>query len=292
MIYDIKHVTQCYYEWPNAASRFAMRLIPLTHSYQQLLAAQVHIDPVAELLSQRIDFFGSRVDSATITKSHQELKITARARVSIDCPTRPVQGLTPHWEDVKAHIFKAQNLCADSPVHYLYPSPSIPLVPEITSYAATSFTPMRPILEAGVDLMQRIYRDFSYAPKSTDVSTPIAHAFAARQGVCQDFAHIMISALRGLGLAGAYVSGYLRTIPPAGQKRLEGVDAMHAWVSLWCGPAFGWIDLDPTNAILAENHHITVARGRDYTDVSPIDGIIIGLGKQTMKVAVDVMEVV
>jgi transglutaminase-like putative cysteine protease len=292
MIYDIKHVTTCHYEWPNASSRFAMRLMPLNTPHQKLLSSFLHIEPHADVLTQRTDFFGTRVDVATITQSHQDLKLTALARLSIDYPTAPVAGLTPQWEHVKHDIFTAQNLATDAPVHYLYPSPLTPLNAAITAYAVQSFSPQRPILEAGVDLMKRIHSDFKYAPLSTDVSTPIAHAFSAREGVCQDFAHIMIAGLRGLGLSAAYVSGYLRTIPPAGQKRLEGVDAMHAWISLWCGPAFGWIDLDPTNAIITENHHITVARGRDYTDVSPIDGIVIGLGKQTMKVAVDVIEVV
>jgi transglutaminase-like putative cysteine protease len=292
MIYDIKHVTSCAYEWPTASSRFAMRLFPQNGPYQLLHAAALRIEPQPHLLNQRLDFFGARVDLATITKSHQQLTITATARVEIDAPSPPVSGLTPHWEEVREAIFNTLSLSVEAPVHYLYPSPLTPCDPAITAYAAKSFTPQRPILEAAVEVMERIHRDFTYAPNSTDIATPIADAFAQRRGVCQDFAHIMIAGLRGLGLAGAYVSGYLRTTPPAGQKRLEGVDAMHAWIALWCGPAFGWIELDPTNAVIAENHHIRVARGRDYTDVSPIDGIIIGLGKQSMKVAVDVVQVV
>ena len=137
--------------------------------------------------------------------------------------------------------------------------------------------------------MHRIRTDFKYDPKATVISTPLREVFEKRHGVCQDFAHIMIAGLRGLGLPAAYVSGYLRTIPPPGKPRLQGADATHAWVSLWCGPKTGWIGFDPTNDILVATDHIVLAIGRDFSDVSPVDGVIVGSRKQKLAVAVDVL---
>ena len=148
-----------------------------------------------------------------------------------------------------------------------------------------------PVLEGAADFMRRIQADFVYDTKATQVATPLDQAFTRKSGVCQDFAHIMIAGLRGLGLPAAYVSGYLRTIPAPGQTRLEGADSTHAWVSLWCGPEFGWLDLDPTNAMMVEDDHIVIAIGRDYADVSPVDGVLLGAGKQKLDVSVDVQAV-
>jgi transglutaminase-like putative cysteine protease len=180
------------------------------------------------------------------------------------------------------------NLGPDGPAAYLYPTGRTPLVPAITEYARASFWPGRPIVQAAAELMTRMHADFVYDAEATTVRTPAAEAFAKRRGVCQDFVHIMTSGLRGLGLPTAYVSGYLRTLPPPGQPRLEGADATHAWVSLWCGPDRGWIGYDPTNAVFAQNDHIVLAIGRDYSDIAPIDGVILAPGGQTLKVEVDV----
>ena len=159
----------------------------------------------------------------------------------------------------------------------------------VSAYAATSFADGIGILASAVDLMHRIHAEFRYDRKATVISTPLDEVFAKRHGVCQDFAHVMIAGLRGLGLPAAYVSGYLRTIPPPGKPRLQGADATHAWVSLWCGPDLGWIGFDPTNDLLVENDHIILGVGRDFSDVSPIDGIILGSPKQKLNVAVDVL---
>jgi transglutaminase-like putative cysteine protease len=175
-----------------------------------------------------------------------------------------------------------------SPAHFLYPSRLVPLFDPATAYAADSFTPGRPIVAAVRELMQRVHDDFLYDPKATAVTTPLAEAFAARTGVCQDFAHAAIAGLRGLGLPAAYVSGYIRTLPPPGQPRLVGADASHAWVSLWCGAECGWLDFDPTNALVVGDDHIVVGRGRDYADVAPLDGVILASGGQTLTVNVDV----
>jgi transglutaminase-like putative cysteine protease len=177
---------------------------------------------------------------------------------------------------------------ATSPSHYLYPSRLVTPLEPLTRYAKASFAPQRPVLEGARELMGRIKREFAYEPKSTAVSTPLLEAFERRAGVCQDFAHIMIAGLRGIGLPVAYVSGYIRTVPPPGKPRLEGADATHAWVSLWGGRQLGWVDLDPTNNMMVGNDHIVLAVGRDYSDVSPIDGIIVGSGGQELDVKVDV----
>jgi transglutaminase-like putative cysteine protease len=164
----------------------------------------------------------------------------------------------------------------------------VPVLSPVTAYAATSFPPGAAVLAGAADLMHRIRNQFRYDPKATVISTPLAEVFEKRHGVCQDFAHLMIAGLRGLGLPAAYVSGYLRTIPPPGKPRLQGADATHAWVSLWCGAELGWIGFDPTNDLLVENDHIELAVGRDFSDVSPVDGIIVGSPKQKLGVAVDV----
>jgi transglutaminase-like putative cysteine protease len=161
----------------------------------------------------------------------------------------------------------------------------------VTAYAAASFPSGAGVLVGAVDLMHRIRSEFRYDPKATVISTPLKEVFEKRHGVCQDFAHVMIAGLRGLGLPAAYVSGYLRTIPPPGKERLQGADATHAWVSLWCGAELGWIGLDPTNDLLVENDHIILGVGRDFADVSPVDGIIVGSPKQKLGVAVDVVVV-
>jgi transglutaminase-like putative cysteine protease len=164
----------------------------------------------------------------------------------------------------------------------------VSLDPEIRDYVRESFTPGRPILDAAIELIGRLKSDITYEIGATTVTTMPPMSFALRRGVCQDFAHIMISGLRGIGLPAAYVSGYLRSAPSTDPGRLQGSEAMHAWVMLWCGTTIGWIGLDPTNAILAEEDHVTLAIGRDYTDVAPVDGVIVGSGGQRMGVSVSV----
>lgn len=180
-----------------------------------------------------------------------------------------------------------RDLAGRAPVHFLFPSGRVPLLPAITDYARPSFSAGRSAYGAAHDLMLRIGRDFRFDAKATTVSTPLAESFALRAGVCQDFAHVMIAALRGMGLPAAYISGYLRTVPPPGRPRLRGADASHAWVAVWCGD--GWLGLDPTNGVPVQDDHIVVARGRDYGDVAPVDGIVSGSGKQRLKVEVDVI---
>jgi transglutaminase-like putative cysteine protease len=291
MIYEVRHVTTYRYEAPVASSRCALRLLPRSDAGQIVHDCGLDIAPAPAVRSELTDFFGNRTVHAQIETPHSELRVAALARIEVDRPEPPAAALTPAWEDIRRLSAAAQGLTSSSPVHGLFPSRLVPLFDPATVYARKSFTPGRPILEAASDLMTRIKADFRYDPTATAVSTPLAVAFDKKGGVCQDFAHIMIAGLRGLGLPAVYVSGYIRTIPPPGKPRLEGADASHAWVSVWCGAEFGWLDLDPTNALLIGNDHLVVAIGRDYADVSPVDGTLFGSGKQKLTVTVDVIPI-
>ena len=291
MIYDIRHVTTYRYDDSVASARCTLRLLPRAQEGQEVLDSGLDVSPPPVETIERIDAFGNRTTTVRIAAPHRELRVAALARVSVDRPQPPAPGLTPAWEQVCRDAMATGTLDALSPVNGLYPSRLVPLYAPATLYAKESFTPGRPVLEAAAELMARIKADFKYDPEATAVSTPLREAFEKRGGVCQDFAHIMIAGLRGLGLPAFYVSGYIRTIPPPGKPRLEGADASHAWVSLWCGQEFGWRDLDPTNALFIGDDHIVVAIGRDYADVSPIDGVILASGAQKLSVRVDVIPV-
>jgi transglutaminase-like putative cysteine protease len=291
VIYDIRHLTSYAYETPVNFARCSLRLEPRSGDGQQLVSHTVDIRPRPTERTVRRDFFGTHTESILIETAHRSLRIDSRSRVSVfrTAPTRDAQSGS--WESVRDAALESRSLGTASPVGYVFASPLVPVERAVTSYASASFPPGRGILAGAVDLMHRIRSDFRYDPKATVVSTPLQEVFEKRHGVCQDFAHLMIAGLRGLGLPAAYVSGYLRTIPPPGKPRLQGADATHAWVSLWCGEEFGWIGLDPTNDLLVENDHIVLATARDFSDVSPVDGIIVGSRKQKLSVAVDVLPV-
>jgi transglutaminase-like putative cysteine protease len=289
VIYDIRHVTSYSYESPVNFARCSLRLEPTSSDGQELISHGVDIRPRPTDRTIRRDFFGTNTESILIETAHRHLRIDSRSRVSVSRNAPARNGQSRPWENVRDVAFKANSLGPASPVGYVFSSPLVPVRRPVTSYASASYPPGRGILAGAVDLMHRIRTDFRYDPKATVISTPLEEVFEKRRGVCQDFAHLMIAGLRGLGLPAAYVSGYLRTIPPPGRPRLQGADATHAWVSLWCGEGLGWIGFDPTNDILVENDHIVLAIGRDFSDVSPVDGIIVGSRKQKLNVAVDVL---
>ncbi len=289
MIYHLRHRTTYSYEGDVRFARCVLRLTPASTPSQTVTQSTIAVSPAPSHVLERTGPYGEIETTVTIETTHQDLVIEARSQVDVHAPPVDDRALSPPWEAVRALAFDSAVMGPDGPAAYLYPTPRTPLEREITDYARKSFGPGRPVLEGGAELMSRMRRDFAYDSKATSVSTPAREAFKKRRGVCQDFAHIMISSLKGLGLPAAYVSGYLRTIPPPGKPRLEGADATHAWVSLWCGPERGWIGLDPTNDLLAQNDHIVLARGRDYSDVAPIGGIILAPGVQTLKVEVDVI---
>ena len=289
MIYDIRHVTTYSYESPVSFARCSLRLEPRSGDGQQLVSHTVEIRPRPADRTVRRDFFGTHTESVLIETAHRSLRIDSRSRVSVSRRALARTAPSPSWEIVREEAFQATSLGPASPVGYVFGSSLVPVLAPVTAYAAASFPAGGGIVAGAVDLMHRIRNDFRYDPKATVISTPLRDVFEKRHGVCQDFAHVMIAGLRGLGLPAAYVSGYLRTIPPAGQPRLQGADATHAWASVWCGAGLGWIGFDPTNDLLVENDHIILAVGRDFSDVSPVDGIIVGSRKQKLAVAVDVL---
>ncbi len=289
MIYDIRHLTSYSYESPVSFARCSLRLQPRSGDGQQLISHTVEIRPRPAERTVRRDFFGTHTENVLIETAHRSLRIDSRSRVSVARQVLDRNMQSPPWESIRDVAFEATSLGPASPVGYVFASSLVPVQAPVTAYAALNFPPGGGIVAGTADLMHRIRHDFRYDPKATVISTPLEEVFEKRHGVCQDFAHVMIAGLRGLGLPAAYVSGYLRTIPPPGQPRLQGADATHAWVSVWCGDDIGWIGFDPTNDLVVANDHIILAVGRDFSDVSPVDGIIVGSRKQKLGVAVDVM---
>jgi transglutaminase-like putative cysteine protease len=288
MIYAVRHRTTYTYGAPVSFARCVLRLTPRSSPTQTVLDSHIAVSPEPARLASRVGPFGEVMTTATIETAHRRLIIEARSRVDVNILDGRLE-FDAAWESVRTRSLGGGDLGPDGPASFIYPSARAPRIAEITDYARSSFTAGRGVLEAAGELMARIKADFHYDAEATDVSTSPAEAFAARRGVCQDFAHIMICGLRGLGLPARYVSGYLRTIPPPGHPRLEGADATHAWVSLWCGEERGWVGLDPTNGVPALDEHIVLAVGRDYADVAPIDGIILSPGRQSLEVEVDVV---
>jgi transglutaminase-like putative cysteine protease len=291
VIYDVSHRTRYRYEAPVAANTCTLRLLLRSIDGQSVAESRIDVAPAPIEWNERPDIFGNRVVRMRIETPHRELVIQSTARVEVHRPAPPAPGLTPSWESVARDAAASTSLAADSPAFALYASRLVGIFEAATRYARQSFFPGRPIYEAAIDLSARINADFTYDVKATGVTTSPADAFAKRSGVCQDFAHIMIAALRGLGLPALYVSGYIRTVPPPGKARLTGADASHALASVWCGQEFGWLGLDPTNAVAVGDDHIVIAVGRDYSDAAPVEGVILSSGGQKLDVAVDVVPV-
>ena len=291
MIYDIRQTTTYVYASKVAYAHHVLHLMPINRTRQRVHAAALEIFPPPVERREGFDFFGNHVTWIGLDEPHDRLSIKVAARVAVEAPADPAPRATPPWEEVRADVMMTSDIGATSPAHFLFPSRLVSLDPEIADYVRKSFRPGRPVFDGAADLMARIKADFVYEIGATSVSTTPTAAYALRRGVCQDFAHIMISGLRGIGLPAAYVSGYLRTVPKAGQARLEGADAMHAWVIVWCGEVAGWCGFDPTNAILVGDDHVTLAIGHDYSDVAPIAGVVFASGEQHLKVSVDVIPV-
>lgn len=288
MIYDIRQVTTYRYGAPVAHARHVLRLTPIDRAGQRVNAAALEIDPAPLERRESRDFFGNRITTVLLDEPHEILSVRVAARIAVERAAAVVA--TPAWDAVRQTAFASSDLSPLAPAHYLFPSRLVSLDPEIRDYAAESFPAGRALLDGAVDLMHRIKSEFAYEVGATTATTTPPMSFALRRGVCQDFSHVMISGMRGLGLPVAYVSGYLRTAQP-GAARLEGADAMHAWAMAWCGEEVGWIGLDPTNDMLAGDDHVVLAIGRDYADVAPIDGVIVGGGGQRLDVSVRVMPV-
>jgi transglutaminase-like putative cysteine protease len=255
---------------------------------QTLLKGGVAIAPEPVSRFDQQDMFANTLTTVVIETPHRELVVEARSLVDVHSPEPLVVSESEAWETVRVVGIASTTLDPASPSLFMFPTRATPVLPTVTDFALGSFTPGRPILEAGADLLQRMKTEFAYDPEATEVSTHVQEVFDKRRGVCQDFAHIVISGLRGVGLAARYVSGYILTVPAPGQPRLQGADASHAWVELWCGGELGWVGMDPTNNLFTQQDHIVLACGRDYADVAPISGVLLGSGRQTLTVGVDV----
>lgn len=292
MKYDITHVTS--YDYQNVAvfSQHLMRLNPRTLPGQQVHKTDIKLNPEADNLISERDMFGNLAHVATVSKPHGAIEIRAVSRVERAAPSSMIFEASATWEDVRRlALGRSAPPVPIEIVPFCFPSQMTGANSEIEVYARKSFTPGRPILVAAEELTKRIFSEFEYVPGATSAETLPVTSFANKRGVCQDFAHVMLACLRSLRLPARYVSGYLRTHPVEGKTRLQGADASHAWVSIW-DPVFGWVDFDPTNNIVPGLDHITLAWARDYADIAPVAGIVIGAGHQILSVGVDVSPVV
>ncbi len=284
MRYNISHRTTYKYAYSVSAGDHVACLMPRSTSLSKLLTNTVAISPEPATLTERSDYFGNTLCFFTVEEPHKELVVEARSEVSVQSDA--AQQATLPWEESALPLAQDHSPEGLAAYQFQFESPRIRLRPQFAAYALQSFTPRRPMRDALLDLTQRIYTDFRFDAKATTVRTPAEEVFLKRQGVCQDFAHVGIACLRSINVAARYVSGYLRTYPPPGRPRLIGADASHAWLSAYSIDA-GWLDMDPTNNVAPTDGHVTLAWGRDYGDVSPLRGLILGGGGHTLKVEVD-----
>ncbi len=287
MTYHITHRTLYEYAAPVTVSHHVARLEPRTTATQERDNFSLKIFPEPTLRKSRPDYFGNRLCFFTIQQVHSRLEIITASRVTVRVETPPGNESAAAWESVAEMFRDPVSPEVVEPYQFIFDSPQVRASSELADYAARSFPSSTPLLAGARDLNRRIFSDFKYDPRATTVATPLEEVWEKRRGVCQDFAHLGIACLRSLGLPARYVSGYLRTRPPAGGEQLTGADASHAWFSIFC-PGNGWIDFDPTNNLQPAEEHVTVAYGRDFGDVSPVAGILTGGGKHVVKVAVEV----
>ena len=290
MKYRVTHVTRYAYGDPVSLCHSITHLKPRETRFQHCVTSQVRVSPWPSVSREHRDIFGNRVNYFSIQQSHSALEISAASEIEVRSPALPPLAESPPWEEVRDRLREDRDPDIIAARIFALPSPAIAGNAAATAYALESFLPGRPILEAARDLMGRIYGEFEYDATFTTVATPLDTVLTHRRGVCQDFAQLAIAALRGLGLAARYVSGYLETLPPAGQPKLRGADASHAWFAVFV-PGLApepWVDFDPTNDTLLREQHITTAFGRDYQDVTPVRGVFYGGGEHQLIVAVDV----
>jgi transglutaminase-like putative cysteine protease len=288
MQYRINHTTSYDYSEPVTLCHNLLHLTPRHGPGQSRQHSQILVTPLPGVLVQETDYFGNATLFFTIQEPHPRLTVTAQHVVDVLPAAIPEPSQTLAWEEAAARVRHDPSPEGLDAYQYVFNSHYVKVGPQLLDYARPMFSPGRPLLQAVLDLTRHIHEDFHYDPQATTVATPLAEVLARRRGVCQDFAHLEIGCLRALGLPARYVSGYLLTNPPPGQERLVGADASHAWLALYC-PGAGWINLDPTNNLVPQERHITLAWGRDYDDVSPIKGIILGGGRHSVRVAVDVV---
>lgn len=290
MTYEVTHTTTYNYRDAVSLSHHVLRLSPRGLAHQRCLSHEVHIDPQPAVVEPHFDYFHNAVTFVTIEGAHKRLTVKSTSKVFLTRPLLPIPAETPAWETVRESCRGWQIGPSLDACEFIFNSPLVKTTEKFADYARPSFVKDRPILEAVLDLTLRIYGDFKFDNKATTISTPLEEVFKNRVGVCQDFSQLQIACLRSLGLPARYVSGYIETQPPPGRPRLAGADASHAWLAFYCH-GLGWIDVDPTNNLLPTTRHITLAWGRDYSDVSPLRGVILGSGDHSLKVAVDVVPI-
>lgn len=288
MIYQVRHETEFNYSHPVTIGHSALHLRPREVTHQHTTSMQLDIVPRPAITRDRLDYFGNPVTFFSVQHAHKSMTISAESTVEVHRVEPLIEGVSRPWEALRDELATDTSGEGLDAYQYTFDSPSAAGAAELAEYALKSFTPRRPIFDAARDLTGRIHRDFKFDPTTTNVTTPVSEVFAQRSGVCQDFAHLMIACLRSLALPARYVSGYLRTEPPPGQPRLVGADASHAWISVY-SHELGWADFDPTGDRLVGPDHITVAWGRDYNDVAPVKGLVLGGGEHWLNVRVDVI---
>jgi transglutaminase-like putative cysteine protease len=282
MRYRVRHVSRYEYGSPVELAAHILHLRPRPLPWQQIVSGEIVAEPSGSRRRDAEDHFGNVVTWLFLDRPHADFIITAESVVEVSYPLPP--KVTPAWESI---VEAAHGPDAGPAAEFRFDSPMAPSVAETRDFAAISFVKDRPVLDALCDLNRRIYKEFRFRSGVTTISTPVSQVMKRREGVCQDFSHLMVSALRGLGLPARYNSGYIRTKPPPGQKRRQGSDQSHAWVGAWMGPELGWVDLDPTNGIVVHEEHVLLGWGRDYGDVSPVQGVILGGGANHLTVSVD-----
>lgn len=290
-VYRIEHETRYTYESVVATSQHVAWLEPRRVPWQHVRAYALEIDPAPLRVLRRTDYFGNIVHQFELLRPHTGLRVLSQGVVAVEDRAVEVEpARSPAWETVA----RALRHPAEGPPRlaapFTFDSPVVSGSPDIAAFARSCFGAGRSVLDGAIALMHRIHDEFTFDADATTPATPVSNVLADRRGVCQDFAHLQIACLRSLGLAARYVSGYLLTDPPPGQPRLIGADASHAWVSVYC-PVHGWVDLDPTNAMLVSRRHVTIAWGRDYADVTPLRGVLLGGSDHTLVVGVSVMPV-
>lgn len=287
MKYSIDHKTSYQYVAPVVQSHHVLHLSPRKVPHQKILGHSLIIEPAPASRKDYLDFNGNPASIIIIEQEHAHIKFHTHSEIELLHQIPQSQPQSPGWEEVSTALKQSLDL---ELLKFTGHSRHAIFDQEILNYAITSFPPKRPVDDAVMELTGRIFTDFTFDSTATDVSTSITEVMKMKRGVCQDFAHLQIACLRAMGLAARYVSGYILTRPPEGQKKLAGTDATHAWVSVWLGPALGWVDYDPTNNLIPTTEHITFAYGVDYDDVSPIGGVLIGGGKHSVAVSVDVRQ--
>jgi transglutaminase-like putative cysteine protease len=284
MLYSASHITRHIYQSPVSQSLNELRLTPRSLPRQQVRSFDLCIQPTPATLHRRNDYFGNEVTTLAVFETHDLFLIKATSIVEVQAPSQEA-GSTPAWEEAREWIASRPGEECQGALEFVFDSPFVAAGPELAELARPTFTPRRPLLEALRELNHRIHTEFQYRPKSTSIEMPLLEVLRQRQGVCQDFAHVMIGALRSLGLAARYTSGYLRSSPG-----YQGSEASHAWVSAFV-PGSGWLSFDPTNDVMPTDNHVILAWGRDYGDVTPVKGIAVGGGNHSVEVEVSVQPV-